>query len=112
MTTSPMIVASLVAMLASCGGAGSSGGVDPRWAPSDRVRCQLAEKRCSRCHPFDRVLSVTVSEPVGWKTYVHRMRLVPGSGIAPAEERTIVECLVGRSFGSEGIARLDREGAW
>ena len=63
--------------------------------------CQLADRRCSRCHPIERVLVAGVREPADWENYVHRMRLTPGSGITAREEPAIVRCLVQHSFGPQ-----------
>ncbi len=68
--------------------------------------CELANQRCSHCHPIDRVLRAHIVEPEGWQRYVHRMRLMPGSAIPPAEEPIITRCLVFRTSGSAGLARL------
>jgi hypothetical protein len=66
--------------------------------PLERA-CRLADRRCTRCHPIDRVLVAPVDEPSDWTDYVRRMRLTPGSGISPGEEPIIVRCLVEHSFG-------------
>jgi hypothetical protein len=63
--------------------------------------CRLAEQRCSRCHPLDRVLTAHVADPVDWENYVSRMRRTPGSGIREDEEEPLVRCLVHHSFGPE-----------
>ena len=70
-------------------------------APSLERACQLADRRCSRCHPIDRVLLAGVDDPSDWSDYVRRMRLTPGSGIKAGEEPVIVRCLVEHSFGQE-----------
>ena len=75
-----------------------------------RLGCALAETRCTRCHGAERILNARVSSPNHWREYVHRMRLQPQSGILPDEEAPILHCLVYRSFGSAGVAELDREG--
>ena len=70
--------------------------------------CQLVSRRCSRCHPLDRVLQAHVSVPQ-WPEYVHRMRLMPGSGIPPAEEQILIQCLSYRSASDSGASILARE---
>lgn len=81
---------------------------DPAAAPiALRTECATAERRCSRCHPLDRVTNTRVASPAGWQTYVRRMRLTPGSGIPLAEEPAIVRCLVFGSFGLPGLAQLE-----
>ncbi|MFN0249694.1 MAG: hypothetical protein ACKV2T_22625 [Kofleriaceae bacterium] len=71
--------------------------------------CKLASVRCSRCHTLDRLRMVDPQTPDVWRSYVRRMRLVPASGIAPYEEPAIVRCLVVRSFGPAGLARLSEK---
>jgi hypothetical protein len=70
-------------------------------APALQRACQLADRRCSRCHPIDRVMVVGVRELSDWSDYVRRMRLTPGSGITAREEPVILRCLVQRSFGRQ-----------
>ena len=70
--------------------------------------CQLVSRRCSRCHPLDRVLQARVAAPQ-WPDYVHRMRLMPGSGIPPAEEQILIQCLSFRSASDSGVSILARE---
>lgn len=69
--------------------------------PALQRACQLADRRCSRCHPIDRVMMAGVREASEWSDYVRRMRLTPGSGITAREEPVIVRCLVQRSFGRQ-----------
>ena len=69
--------------------------------PSMQRACRLADRRCSRCHPIDRVLFAHVTEPAEWADYVHRMRLTPGSGISAREEPIILRCLLEHSFGPQ-----------
>jgi hypothetical protein len=69
--------------------------------PSLQRACVLADRRCSRCHPIERVLVAHVSEPAEWSDYVHRMRLTPGSGISAREEPIILRCLLEHSFGPQ-----------
>jgi hypothetical protein len=77
-------------------------------APADIVdACELANRRCSRCHTIDRVVRARITEPPQWQSYVHRMRLMPTSGIPPEEEPTIVRCLVFRTSGTAGLRRLE-----
>ena len=77
-------------------------------APADIAdACELANRRCSRCHSIDRVARARITEPMQWQSYVHRMRLMPASGIPPEEEHTIVRCLVFRSSGEMGLRRLE-----
>jgi len=67
-------------------------------APIEIVQaCELTQHRCSRCHPIERVANARVASPDGWRGYVERMRLMPGSGIPAAEVDAIVACLVFRT---------------
>ncbi len=98
-----MIVVGVVAC-----GARLDARLDPGDAAGPRARldCEVTTRRCSRCHSLDRVIATRVTDPTAWRSYVQRMRLVPGSGIRPSEEPAIVQCLVRRSFGPAGLARL------
>ncbi|MEO8551399.1 MAG: hypothetical protein ABI678_15580, partial [Kofleriaceae bacterium] len=44
-----------------------------------RAECELAGRRCSRCHALDRITHSSFTDPFAWQRYVHRMRLMPGS---------------------------------
>ena len=68
--------------------------------------CALTGRRCSRCHTIERVERSQISEPARWRDYVHRMRLMPSSGIPPQEEFPIVQCLVFRTRGQAGLDEL------
>lgn len=68
-----------------------------------RASCAVAGRRCSRCHSIERVEHARIREPDEWRDYVHRMRLMPSSGIPPQEEAVIVECLVFRTSGQRGL---------
>ncbi|HEY4239158.1 MAG TPA: hypothetical protein VGM88_05055 [Kofleriaceae bacterium] len=70
--------------------------------------CHLTSQRCSRCHPIDRVLQAHVKDDA-WPLYVHRMRLMPASGISAADEPLLVTCLAYLSPTESGIAELARE---
>lgn len=71
--------------------------------------CTLAGRRCSRCHAIERVERAQIFEPSRWRDYVHRMRLMPSSGIPPQEETPIVQCLVFRARGQAGLDELARQ---
>ncbi len=71
--------------------------------------CALAGRRCSRCHSIERVERAQIFEPARWRDYVHRMRLMPSSGIPPQEEPPIVQCLVFRTRGQAGLDELASE---
>ncbi len=97
-------------------------GSPPRLLPDDhalapaasvelRAACALAEHRCSRCHPIDRVLLVDVATPRQWQDQVTRMRRLAGSSISPGDGDAIVRCLVYRSFGPAGLAALEPGGS-
>jgi hypothetical protein len=100
------LVAAVLAFAWAPSCAGSSGPDDLTGAarragatPSIERACRLADRRCTLCHPIERVLFARVDEPSDWSDYVRRMRLTPGSGISPNEEPIIVRCLVEHSFG-------------
>lgn len=69
--------------------------------PEIRDACDLAQMKCTRCHTTERIRMAHVSTPAQWEQYVARMRRNPGSGIDPTEGKTIVRCLVYRSFGGD-----------
>ena len=111
MTTSAALVVVLVGF-GACAGERDLGRrlllSEPASAPSDiPAACELAARRCSRCHPLDRLVQARVTSPGHWGTYVRRMRLTPGSGIPVTDEHAITRCLVFRSFGATGLAELE-----
>jgi hypothetical protein len=107
------LMVALAAMSIGCSGAQSGGNPLTRGmeSPSETVLegCDLAQKKCTRCHTMDRLLATKVGTPDTWRLYVHRMRMMPGAGIRAPEEPKIVKCLVFRSFGSEGLATLEEQ---
>tara|TARA_R110002073_G_scaffold323204_2_gene500424 strand:- start:90519 stop:90875 length:357 start_codon:yes stop_codon:yes gene_type:complete len=116
MTINPKALgALLVALAMSMGCSGASPGSNPlvhgMESPPDEVveGCDMAQKKCTRCHTMDQLLTTKVGNPEAWRMYVHRMRLMPGAGIRAVEEPKIVKCLVYRSFGSEGLATLEEK---
>jgi hypothetical protein len=46
----------------------------------------LFSNRCSKCHSLARAFNQGDRDDIFWARYVSRMRLQPGSGIAPEEE--------------------------
>lgn len=76
--------------------------------PDIEAACRLAEARCSRCHPVDRILFARVDSPQHWEWYVARMRRQPQSGISELDAHDIVRCLVARSFGLSALEEVDR----
>lgn len=77
--------------------------------PAIREGCDIARKKCTRCHTMDQLLATEVDSPEAWRLYVHRMRLIPGAGIQLSEEPKITQCLVYRSFGDEGLTALEEQ---
>ncbi len=77
--------------------------------PALRHDCELAERRCARCHSIERVERAQIVVPRQWRDYVHRMRLMPGSNVPPDEERPITRCLVFRTSGQPGLDELAAE---
>ncbi len=104
------LVIALAAMTSACSGAQSGGNplLSGMEDPSETVQegCAIAKQKCTRCHTMDQLLAAKVGSPDTWRLYVHRMRLMPGAGIREHEEPKIVQCLVYRSFGNEGLATL------
>jgi hypothetical protein len=99
--------------LATACGAGRSENVltEGRQPPPEvAAACDLAARRCSRCHPLERLLLAHVTRPSSWEWYVDRMRHQPESGITEDDGRVIVRCLVFRNFGQKGLDSLE-EGA-
>lgn len=65
----------------------------PNPPPEIEQACTLANTKCSRCHPIERVL---VARGIGmgrWQLYVEEMRLKPSSGISPRDVDVIFRCL-------------------
>jgi ferredoxin-NADP reductase len=52
----------------------------------------LAQKRCSRCHNLDRVVSAR-KDARGWLATVNNMRALPGSGISETDGKIILSYL-------------------
>ena len=102
-----LVAVGLVTGELATGGCGSESrgfGVVPGKGGADQSlarACRLTERRCTRCHPIDRVLDAHVSDPADWELYVSRMRRTPGSGIRADEEAILVRCLVHHSFGAQ-----------
>jgi len=69
----------------------------------ERVRagCAIAARRCSACHPVERVVRAPIVSPQHWENYVHRMLRMPNSPIHPDEVEPILSCLNYRSFGDD-----------
>lgn len=99
----------LLVGIAACGAGEAPGRIltAGRSPPPDIAdACDLAARRCSRCHPLERVLLAHVASPGNWVWYVDRMRHQPESGITEAEGRVIERCLVFHTFGPEGLSSL------
>jgi hypothetical protein len=65
----------------------------PAPPPEFEQACAVADAKCSRCHPIERVL---VSRGMGvhkWEFYVEQMRLKPSSGISLTDADIIFRCL-------------------
>lgn len=78
--------------------------------PELRASCDLASRRCSRCHTLDRVVRARMNRPSDWQEQVDKMRRQPASGITPEESKRIVRCLVYYSFGDAGLSVLGAGG--
>ena len=108
MRTSALAIVVVVLMLAACGLQQGSRpvGVDESAPPAIASACELAGRRCSRCHAIERVERSRLSSATQWRAQVRRMRLMPSSGIPPEEELPIVQCLVFRTAGQAGLDAL------
>ena len=65
----------------------------PSPPPEIEQACTLANVKCARCHPIERVV---VSRGIGvgrWHMYVEQMRLKPSSGISVHDADVIFRCL-------------------
>lgn len=101
-----LLAAALATSAAAC--SSSSGRrtlqVEPG-APAELTEaCRLADYRCSRCHPIERVLHARVESFEQWGAVVHRMRLQQGSAISDSDEPTIVRCLTYVTLGADALA--------
>jgi len=113
-TTSSMVLFGLLllggAHILGCGASPRSSslveGLSPAPPAHVAAGCELATRRCTRCHPVERLLHARVRTPEHWKRYVARMRLMPGSGISAPDGDQILSCLVFRSFGADGLAEF------
>jgi hypothetical protein len=97
-------LAAAAALVSACGSNPPPGSVlEAGRQPSPEIAeaCDLAARRCSRCHPIERLLLARVTSPAHWAYYVERMRHQPESGISEGEGKIIVRCLVFHSFGEE-----------
>jgi hypothetical protein len=54
---------------------------------------QLFSHRCSKCHSLSRPLQSGITDQKMWESYVNRMRLQPGSGIAVTDVPPILRFL-------------------
>jgi hypothetical protein len=104
----PAWLAMIVVAACARGGAPIPAAELARDSPGLEDACRLTGQRCTRCHSIDRVLLARLT-PSEWTGYVRRMRLMPGSGIPPAEEPILVRCLAFRSPRASGIAVLARQ---
>ena len=65
--------------------------------------CHVANRRCSHCHPVERLLRINVRSPRAWTLYVDKMRAKSSSGIGRVDAERIKRCLIFRSFGRQGL---------
>jgi len=68
--------------------------------------CTLMKQRCSRCHEMERIEGYRAPTPQAWDFLVFRMKHHRGSGISFDDAENIVQCLVYRDFGDEGLKAL------
>ena len=79
--------------------------VDSHAPPDIVIACRLADHRCSRCHPIERIVNGRVSSFEQWEAVVHRMSLQQGSAIAVEEEPALVRCLTYVTLGPNALPR-------
>jgi hypothetical protein len=104
-TSLDLVLAVLACAALGCGAKVNSSVLTQGLSPPPDIRsaCDLAARRCSRCHPIERLLLAQVGRPEHWAQYVERMRRQPESGISEPDGETITRCLVYRSFGAGGL---------
>lgn len=61
--------------------------------PEIRDACALADTRCARCHPIERVVLARGVGERRWQMFVDEMRRKPSSGISPGDAEIILRCL-------------------
>ena len=71
-----------------------------------RSDCSLAGRKCTQCHPVERIILADVDSPAHWRRYVSRMRLQPGSNIDKGDASRIERCLIFRTFGADAVAAI------
>jgi len=105
--------AGLALALSACPGSMSSENplLHEMESPSKIVQegCELAYRKCTRCHTIERLMATKPSDAHAWRRYVRRMRMMPSAAIQVSEEPKIVQCLVYRDFGAKGLASLEGE---
>lgn len=84
---------SIGALVAACPGTRSEGldrGAIPEPVQADY---DVFAHRCSKCHALSRALDSGIVDDDYWKSYVARMRRMPGSGISGEDEQVILRFL-------------------
>ncbi|MGE0870699.1 MAG: hypothetical protein AB7P03_19190 [Kofleriaceae bacterium] len=79
-----------------------------RTPPTIRKACELAQRKCSRCHGLERI-QLAHHNKAEWKAYVDRMRVMPGSGITGGDSEVILRCLDYISTENRRTNRLEPE---
>lgn len=79
--------------------------VDSHAPPDIASACRLADHRCSRCHPIERIFNGRVASFEQWQAVVHRMRLQQGSAISVEEEPVLVRCIAYVTLGPSALPR-------
>lgn len=105
-----LALTALVSLFATFGAACSAPSAPRTLQPDERApadiaqACRLADYRCSRCHPIERILHAQVASFEQWGAVVHRMRLQQGSAISEGDEPAIVRCLTYVTLGPDALA--------
>jgi hypothetical protein len=89
-----VLSAAAIVTLTACNPSVSSGDLAVgKMTPETQADYLLFSNRCSKCHSVSRAFNQGDRDDTFWVHYVSRMRLQPGSGIAPEEEAPIVRFL-------------------
>ncbi len=95
-------------LLAGCGAAR----FDASRAPAEvRRSYRVFEVRCSKCHGLGRPLNARIESMEHWRSYVARMRRMPGSGIGPEEAVEILRFLEYYTYEVRGIPKPEPSGS-
>lgn len=97
-----------IAIVAGCGAARLDVSAIP---PDVRGAYAVFEMRCSKCHGLARPLNARISSMDHWRSYVRRMRRMPGSGISAEDGAEILRFLEYYTYEVRGVPRPENEEA-